>query len=300
MRAHSDQGGRGGIGRGLASPAPACGQDQTARHDEHGAATVVASTDVWGSVASAVARRPRDRQLDPDQRRRRPALLRGQPRRRRRHHRRLAGRLQRRRLRPLGRRCAGRPPRRRGRQRLLAAEQRRRSRPTSTSSTTWAPPRRSPTRIADRLAEVDPDHADDYRANAAEFGKQADTIAASERAIAQAHPGASVVATEPVAYYLLRNAGITDRTPAGFAAAVEEGDDPAPADVAAMLDLINSRQVSALVFNPQTETAATQADRGRRPAGFGSGRHGHRDAARGHRLPDLAAPDRRAVGEPVG
>ena len=44
--------------------------------------------------------------------------------------------------------------------------------------------------IADRLAEVDPGHADAYRANAAEFGKQADEIAASERAIGQAHPGA--------------------------------------------------------------------------------------------------------------
>ena len=69
---------------------------------------------------------------------------------------------------------------------------------------------------------------------------------------------ASVVATEPVAYYLLRNAGITDRTPPGFASAVEEGDDPSPADVAAMLDLINTHQVSALLFNPQTETAATK------------------------------------------
>jgi zinc/manganese transport system substrate-binding protein len=61
-----------------------------------------------------------------------------------------------------------------------------------------------------------------------------------------------------VAYYLLRNAGIADRTPPGFASAVEEGDDPAPADVAAMLDLIDSHQVSVLLFNPQTETAATR------------------------------------------
>ena len=112
-------------------------------------------------------------------------------------------------------------------------------------------------RIAERLAEVDPENAGDYRANAVEFGRQADAIASSERAIAQAHPGASVLASEPVAYYLLHNAGVTDRTPQGFAAAVAEGDDPAPADVAAMLDLIDSHQVAALVVNPQTETPAT-------------------------------------------
>ena len=112
--------------------------------------------------------------------------------------------------------------------------------------------------IAKRLGEIDSARADEYRANAMEFGKQADDIAASQREIGKAHPSGSVVATEPVAYYLLRNAGITDRTPPGFASAVEEGDDPSPADVAAMLDLINTRQVSVLLFNPQTETAATK------------------------------------------
>jgi zinc/manganese transport system substrate-binding protein len=111
--------------------------------------------------------------------------------------------------------------------------------------------------IAERLAENEPSHADLYRANATEFGKRADAIAESQRAIGKAHPSGSVVATEPVAYYLLRNAGITDRTPPGFASAVEEGDDPSPANVAAMLDLINAREVSVLLFNPQTETPAT-------------------------------------------
>ena len=52
--------------------------------------------------------------------------------------------------------------------------------------------------------------------------------------------------------------GITDTTPPGFSSAVEEDTDPSPADIAAMLDLINSRQVAALLFNPQTETTATK------------------------------------------
>jgi zinc/manganese transport system substrate-binding protein len=112
--------------------------------------------------------------------------------------------------------------------------------------------------IAKRLGEIDSAHADEYRSNAETFGNQANQIAASARAIGTAHPSGSVVATEPVAYYLLRNAGIADRTPPGFASAVEEGDDPSPADVAAMLDLIDTRQVSVLLFNPQTETAATE------------------------------------------
>ncbi len=112
--------------------------------------------------------------------------------------------------------------------------------------------------IAEKLGESDSANAADYAANAAEFGEALDTIAADQRAVGQSHPGASVVSTEPVAYYALRNAGIIDKTPETFADAAEEGDDPSPADVAAVLDLINSRQVSAIVVNTQTETAATK------------------------------------------
>lgn len=111
--------------------------------------------------------------------------------------------------------------------------------------------------IAARLAEKDPSNAAAYGDNAAVFGRETDVIAATEREIGRKHPGLAVVATEPVAHYLLANAGIADRTPASFASAVEAGGDPAPVDVAAMLDLIDGREVSAVVVNTQTETAVT-------------------------------------------
>ena len=112
--------------------------------------------------------------------------------------------------------------------------------------------------IADKLSQADADHADDYKANAAKFADQADIIAAAERAIGAAHPGATVVATEPVAHYLLTNSGITDKTPEGFTKAIEGDSDPSPADLAAVLDLIKTRQVSALVYNTQTQTDVTK------------------------------------------
>jgi zinc/manganese transport system substrate-binding protein len=112
--------------------------------------------------------------------------------------------------------------------------------------------------IADKLAQSDASHANDYRANASKFAEQADTIAAAERAIGAAHPGAAVVATEPVAHYLLVNSGIVDKTPEGFTKSIEQDTDPSPADLAALLDLINTRQVSALVYNTQTQTDVTK------------------------------------------
>jgi zinc/manganese transport system substrate-binding protein len=112
--------------------------------------------------------------------------------------------------------------------------------------------------IAEQLATIDADHADAYRANAGVFGGSASEILASERAIGLTHRGVSVVATEPVAHYLLANSGIADKTPKGFAQAVEQDTDPSPADLAVMLDLIDGRQVAAVLYNPQTETAVTK------------------------------------------
>ncbi|WP_055399834.1 MULTISPECIES: metal ABC transporter solute-binding protein, Zn/Mn family [unclassified Mycobacterium] len=110
--------------------------------------------------------------------------------------------------------------------------------------------------IADRVAAIDPAHAADYRANAAEFCRGADAIAISEHAIASAYPGTAVIGTEPVGYYLLSASGLINRTPPAFTAANENETDPSPSDMAFVLDLINHRQVAALLVNPQTSTAA--------------------------------------------
>ncbi|OBH39373.1 ABC transporter substrate-binding protein [Mycobacterium sp. E342] len=110
--------------------------------------------------------------------------------------------------------------------------------------------------IADRVAAIDPAHAADYRANAAEFCRGADAIAISEHAIASAYPGTAVIATEPVGHYLLAASGLVNRTPPAFTAANENETDPSPADMAFVLDLINHRQVAAVLINPQTSTAA--------------------------------------------
>jgi zinc/manganese transport system substrate-binding protein len=112
------------------------------------------------------------------------------------------------------------------------------------------------TAVADRLAAIDPANGGDYRANAAGFSRDVDAILSSERAIASTYPNASVVATEPVAYYLLQAAHLADRTPPTFTKANEDGTDPSPADMAFVLDLVDHRQVAAVLINPQTSTAA--------------------------------------------
>jgi zinc/manganese transport system substrate-binding protein len=112
------------------------------------------------------------------------------------------------------------------------------------------------TTIAGRLTGIDPDNAAEYRANAAEFCRGADSVSTSEHAIATAYPDAGVIATEPVGYYLLAASGLVNRTPPAFSSANENEIDPSPSDMASVLDLVNHHQVSALLVNPQTSTPA--------------------------------------------
>jgi zinc/manganese transport system substrate-binding protein len=111
--------------------------------------------------------------------------------------------------------------------------------------------------IADKLAAIDATHAADYKANAQKFGAQIRDIAGTEAAIKAAHPGAAAIATEDIAQYLEAATGLTDRTPEGYYKAVDADADPAPADMSAILDLVNSHGVQVVLFNPQTGTAVT-------------------------------------------
>jgi zinc/manganese transport system substrate-binding protein len=112
------------------------------------------------------------------------------------------------------------------------------------------------TTIADRLAAIDPVSSTDYRANAAAFCRKVNAIADTEHAVSSTYPNTSVIATEPVAYYLLQASGLVNRTPPTFSQANENGTDPSPADMAYVLDLVGHRQVSAVLINPQTSNPA--------------------------------------------
>jgi len=112
--------------------------------------------------------------------------------------------------------------------------------------------------VAGKLAQADPGHAAEYASNAEVFSREADAVRQLEKSIRTTFPGAAVVATEPVAHYLVIAAGLTDKTPQGFTSAVEQDTDPAPVDVAAILDLISGREVDAVLINPQTMTAVTK------------------------------------------
>ncbi|MCU1508642.1 MAG: transporter solute binding protein [Glaciihabitans sp.] len=113
--------------------------------------------------------------------------------------------------------------------------------------------------LAGKLAALDPGHGVDFRANAKTFTGKLTALEAREAAVNAASGGDGVAITEPVPLYLLSAAGLVNRTPPEFSQAVEEGTDVPPAILQQTLALFSSHTVRALVYNAQTSGPETDA-----------------------------------------
>ncbi|KAA0022011.1 metal ABC transporter solute-binding protein, Zn/Mn family [Antrihabitans cavernicola] len=113
-------------------------------------------------------------------------------------------------------------------------------------------------KIADQLSELDPGNAKGYADRAAAFESKLRAISDITATIAKNHPKAPVAQTEPIAHYMLTAADVDDLTPPEFEDAIEEGTDPSPNAVATTRDLLSTKKVRALVYNSQTEDKVTQ------------------------------------------
>lgn len=112
--------------------------------------------------------------------------------------------------------------------------------------------------IADELSELDPEGEADFTANADALIAQLEGFEADLETLKADAAGAAVIITEPLPGYLAAAAGLTDVTPEGFAEAVEEGSDVAPATLLATLQEIDGGKVAAVLTNAQTGGAETQ------------------------------------------
>lgn len=108
------------------------------------------------------------------------------------------------------------------------------------------------------LSKIDPSNASYFLARRdaylAALKKVDDKIAAMK----QKYAGAPVAFTEDVAGYLTDALGLQVLTPEKFMQAIEQGVDPAPADVAAERDLISGHKVKVLLYNSQVTSPITK------------------------------------------
>ncbi|GHF74440.1 zinc/manganese transport system substrate-binding protein [Amycolatopsis bartoniae] len=112
--------------------------------------------------------------------------------------------------------------------------------------------------VAAELGQLRPADAQTFTANAAAFKAKVTELQTKAEQAGAAHPGSKVLATEPVAHYLLETAKVTDATPHEFSEAVENESDVPAAAVAEVNAIIAGKQVKAVVDNAQTVTPTTQ------------------------------------------
>ena len=113
--------------------------------------------------------------------------------------------------------------------------------------------------LATSLGAADQPNANRYLDNAKKFDAQVDGLMTKVAAIKAKHAGVKVAITEPVPGYLLDAAGLVVVTPPEFSEAVEEGTDPPAAVVTA--NNATFAEAKVLVENAQTTgPITTQAE----------------------------------------
>ena len=104
----------------------------------------------------------------------------------------------------------------------------------------------------------DPAHKAAYQHYLATFSQSLLPLLQTINHIRQQYGGTPVAYTEPVPGYLLEDAGLSVKTPEGFAKSIEDGDDPSPADTSTMNALMTSKAIKVLLYNSQTVSPVTQ------------------------------------------
>ena len=112
--------------------------------------------------------------------------------------------------------------------------------------------------IEARLAAHDAADSSTFAANLTTFLTAYQPYIDTLAAIHSRHAGAPIGYTERVAGYLVQTAGLTLATPPTFAQSIEDGNDPSPADTAAMDAAMTNKQVKVLLYNSQVTSPATQ------------------------------------------
>ena len=112
--------------------------------------------------------------------------------------------------------------------------------------------------IAHELGELDAANAETYTANAEDFAAELETLEERETELSAAWEGSGVAVTEPVPLYLLEASGFVNLTPDAFTEAIEEGSDVPPTALQETLAVLEGGQVVLLAYNEQTASAETE------------------------------------------
>jgi zinc/manganese transport system substrate-binding protein len=112
--------------------------------------------------------------------------------------------------------------------------------------------------IETQFAAVDPADRATFEHNLTTFDASLRPLLAIIDDLRTQHPHAPVAYTERVPGYLLTAINADIKTPAGFAQAIEDGNDPSVGDTQAMDSLMSAHGVRVLLYNAQATSPVTQ------------------------------------------
>ncbi|WEV73035.1 zinc ABC transporter substrate-binding protein [Bifidobacterium sp. ESL0790] len=112
--------------------------------------------------------------------------------------------------------------------------------------------------LADAFAKARPAKAKTFQARFKTWQGKEKKLDETMKDFADKHKDASYGATEAVVYYLMDDMGFTDKTPKGYAQAVNSEGEPAPADLQSFQRLIGKRGIDVLVNNTQESNETTK------------------------------------------
>lgn len=113
--------------------------------------------------------------------------------------------------------------------------------------------------LAKRFSAAKPAKTAEFTANAKAFVASLSALDTRLAALKKDHEGAAVAITEPVPLYLLEQAGLVNKTPSDFSHAVENGSDVPARVMTETLQLMSGGTLALLAYNQQTEGPQTMA-----------------------------------------
>ena len=114
------------------------------------------------------------------------------------------------------------------------------------------------TALTDALSKADPAQKATFAKNAEAFSGKLAALQNREAQLKATYAGEGIAVTEPVPLYMLESSGLVNKTPEKFSAAIEAGTDVSPLVLQQTLALFSGHQVKLLAYNEQTSGPETE------------------------------------------
>ena len=111
--------------------------------------------------------------------------------------------------------------------------------------------------LADTYSRIMPKQKKYFTSRLKAWNKREATLEKDMKRFSEEHKNMSYASTEPIAYYLFSDMGLTDKTPEDYAQSIADGSQPSSQNLQEFQKLLEDRKVDMLINNMQEASDAT-------------------------------------------